>query len=187
MPLSALMHCPARWEASVIRFMVLSAPRSASTWVANWLTTERTLCLHDPILEHAPEALDDIKCDRALGLACTGLGLLPAFVNDHQARKVVVHRDFDEVNASLESIGLTRLGPQWNDAFRSIVGMHVYYEDLFRPAAARYIYEHLTGFLFDAERHANLVAMHVEPAFEKIKIKPERARDFRTRVERAFH
>jgi hypothetical protein len=171
----------------VVRFMVLSAPRSASTWVANWLTTDRTLCLHDPILEHAPEAFDDIPCDRALGISCTGLALLPDFVNDHPARKVIVHRDLDQVNQSLESIGLTKLGPHWNDAFQTLVGMHVYYEDLFKPMAAKVIYEHLTGFLFDALRHRLLCDIYVEPRFERVKVRPERARDFRARIERAFH
>ena len=62
------MTCPPRWRAEVIEFMVLSAPRSASTWAANWLTTEKTLCLHDPVLEHYPEDLDRIPCDRVLGV-----------------------------------------------------------------------------------------------------------------------
>ena len=166
--------------------MVLSAPRSASTWVANWLTTERTLCLHDPVLEHAPEAMDAIACDRRLGVACTGLALLPDFVNAHAARKVIVHRHLEEVNESLETIGLTPLGLPWRRALERIKGFHAAYSDLFEPASAAILYEHLTGFDFDAVRHANLCAMHVEPQFEKIKIRPERAREFRKRVERAF-
>jgi|SRR5882762_6901529 len=167
--------------------MVLSAPRSASTWVANWLTTEQTLCLHDPVLTHAPEAFDAIPCDRVLGLACTGLALLTDFVNNHQAKKLIVHRDLGTVNHSLETIGLSRLGPRWEQCLREVRGMHVHYNDLFQPAPARSIYEHLTGLLFDEPRHRNLCDMYVEPHFEKVKIRPERARDFRTRVERAFH
>jgi hypothetical protein len=171
----------------MVRFMVLSAPRSASTWAANWLTTDRTLCLHDPILEHSPEDMDQLPCDRILGVACTGLALLPGFIRLHQARKVIVHRDLDEVNRSLVSIGLTPLGNVWNTALEQIQGMHVYYHDLFDPTHARRIYEHLTNLPFDAARHEQLCTMHVEPNFEKIKIKPERARDFRDRIHRAFH
>jgi hypothetical protein len=170
----------------MVRFMVLSAPRSASTWIANWLTTDVTLCLHDPVLEHFPEDLDRIRCDRHLGIACSALALLPDFVNAHTARKVVVHRDLDEVNASLVTIGLSRLSRQWNTALDRIHGMHVYYHDVFSPETAAPIYEYLTDRPFDEPRHAQLCAMHVEPNFEKVIIKPDRARAFRERVARAF-
>ena len=172
----------------MIEFMVLSAPRSGSTWAANWLTTEKTLCLHDPVLEHHPEDMDQIPCDRMLGVACTGLALLPGFLRLHPARKVIVHRDSDDVDDSLESIGLTKLGAAWaRDPLAPIIGLHVDFDDLFEPLTAKPIYEFLTGQPFDAARHAELVAMHVEPCFEKIRIKPDRARAFRERIERAFH
>lgn len=170
----------------MLKFMVLSAPRSASTWAANWLTSDRVLCLHDPVFEHRPEFLDAVPCDRLLGVACTALALLPAFVNTHPAKKVIVHRDLSQVNNSLESIGLTALGRRWVHALEKIEGMHVAYEDLFDPEAAQVIYEHLTGLPFDASRHSQLCAMHVEPHFEKIKIVPERAKGFRQRLEKAL-
>lgn len=170
----------------MVRFMVLSAPRSASTWVANWLTTERTLCLHDPVLEHDPDHLDSIPTARRLGVACTGLALLPDFVNAHPARKVVVHRDRAEVDRSLIAIGLSALGPRWTHALEDIQGMHVHYGDLFDPKRAKQIYEYLTEAPFDLERHTQLRQMHIEPHFKKLKIVPARARDFRRRIEAAF-
>ncbi len=170
----------------MIEFMVLSAPRSASTWAANWLTTEKTLCLHDPVLEHAPEDFDQIPADRTLGVACTGLALLPGFLRLHPARKVIIHRPMDEIDQSLESIGLTKLGTQWLSALDAIGGYHVFYGDLFNPKEAAGIYEFLTKQPFDAARHEQLVAMHVEPQFERIKLKPDRARAFRDRIQRAF-
>jgi len=166
--------------------MVLSAPRSASTWVANWLTTDKTLCLHDPILEHKPEELDFLACDRMLGVSCTGLALLPDFVNAHPAKKVVLHRDMSEVDESLCSIGLTPLGISWRHALKNISGLHCYYDDVFDPIRAKPMYEYVTGLPFDAARHAQLIDMHVEPNFEKIRIVPDRARSFRERVERAL-
>lgn len=172
----------------MIEFMVLSAPRSASTWVANWLTTDTTLCLHDPVLEHAPEALDSIPIapGHHLGIACTALGLLTDFVNAHPARKVIVHRDLDEVNESLLSIGLTRLSTRWKTALEKLGGMHVYYQDLFEPKAAERIFEHLTGFPFDAARHEQLCRMHIEPLYEQVRINPEKTRGFRDRVAEAL-
>lgn len=170
----------------MLRFMVLSAPRSASTWVANWLTTEKTLCLHDPVLEHTPEALDGLPCDRVLGIACTALALLPDFVNTHPARKVVVHRDIAEVNQSLVSIGLTPLAEAWSGCLEGISGLHVEYGDLFIPGRAARIYTHLTKLPFDAARHEQLCVMHVEPQFDQIAVVPGRAKDFRRRVMEAL-
>jgi len=170
----------------MVEFMVLSAPRSASTWAANWLTTEKTLCLHDPVLEHYPEDLDTIACDRALGVACTGLALLPDFLRLHGARKVIIHRPLHEIDDSLEHIGLTKLGSQWQTALDKIGGFHVFYDDLFDIKEAAGIYEYLTRQRFDAARYQQLVAMHVEPNFGKVKIKPDRARAFRDRIQRAF-
>jgi len=171
----------------MVEFMVLSAPRSASTWAANWLTTERTLCLHDPVLEHDADCFDQIPCDRVLGLACTATALLPDFVNAHPARKVIVHRDTEEIDRSLVSIGLTRLGPVWQRALDRIEGRHIYYADLFdEHGFAGEIYEYLTAQPFDAARHHQLCAMHVEPAFEKVQVKADRAKAFRERVKAAL-
>ena len=166
--------------------MVLSMPRSSSTWVANWLTTEKTLCLHDPILRYAAEEFDSIPCDRTLGIACTGTALLADFVNAHPARKLILHRDRDEVNRSLETIGLSALQKPWTRALDRLRGMHVYYTDLFDPVTAAPIYEYVTGQPMDTARHLELVAMHIEPHFERIQLKLDRARSFRERIERAF-
>jgi len=170
----------------LVKFMVLSAPRSASTWTANWLTTPKTLCLHDPVLKHRPEDLDALPCDRILGVSCTALALQPGFVNAHPAKKVIVHRDLNEVNRSLVSIGFTRLGAIWTDALDKIDGLHVEYVDLFTSAWAPRIYKHLTGLVFDAARHEELCAMHIEPHFDKVIMRPDRAREFRRRVAEAL-
>lgn len=167
--------------------MVLSAPRSASTWVANWLTTEQTLCLHDPVLEYRVESLDDLPCDRMLGVACTGMALLTDFVNAHPCRKVVLHKDLRDVNKSLCAIGLSKVGPAWSQALHRInAGMHIDYRDVFDPDCAKAIWEYLTQLPFDKTRHQNLRNMHVEPNFDKVKVVPERAREFRQRIEEAL-
>lgn len=170
----------------MLKFMVLSAPRSASTWVANWLTTDQSLCLHDPLLEHAPETLDAIPCDRMLGIACTALPLFADFVNGHPARKLIIHRDLEAINQSLVTLGLSALGWIWKGALDNLKGLHVAYESLFDPAIAARIYEHLLQRPFDAARHEQLRAMHIDPSFERITVVPDRVRDFRRRVQAAY-
>jgi hypothetical protein len=171
----------------MVHFMVLSAPRCASTWVANWLTSERVLCLHDPVLEHTPEALDTIATDRLFGVACTGLALLTSFVNAHPARKVVIHRDFRDINDSLLSLGLTRvIAKHWEAALHAIEAVHVNYHDLFQAVSAARIYEYLTDLPFDRARYEQLRLMHIEPLFDEVPVIPERAREFRRRIEAAL-
>ena len=151
-----------------IQFMVIAAPRSATTWAANWLTTDATLCLHDPLWKWHYSELDAIKSDRALGIACTGIALFPEWVNAHPARKVILHRPLEEVDMSLIKIGMSLCSKQWEGVLDKIRGAHVSWLDLFeRP---KYIYEYLLDRPFDAERHALLREMNVQPAFAKLSI-----------------
>ena len=170
----------------MLEFLILSAPRSASTWVSNWLTTEHTLCLHDPVLEHEPEALDHMPTDRTLGAACTGLALLPDWVNAHPARKVIIHRSIPQIDHSLMGIGLTPLSRAWDGALERLQGLHVHFNDLWHPQAAAVIYQHLTHRLFDQPRWELLKKMHVDPHFNRLPVNAARTRAFRDRIERAL-
>lgn len=166
--------------------MVLSAPRSGSSWASNWLTTEHSLCLHDPVLNFEPEELDNIPCQRTLGVACTGLALFPQWVNYHKARKIIVHRDRQEIDKSLLGIGLTPLGRAWDGALERIEGRHVQMEDLFNPAQAGAIFSWLTGQPFDYERHRVLLDLNVQPQFDRVHVKADAAKGFARRVREAI-
>jgi hypothetical protein len=172
----------------MISFMVLSAPRSASTWAANWLTTAKHLCLHDPVLDESIEHLDHLPYSRPYGLACTALPLLPDWVNAHDCPKVILHRDLGQVNGSLERIGLCALSGAWDHALERLSGWHVDYRDLFRPGCAQAIWRHLVGedSPFDACRHALLAKMHIDPHFARVRVNPHRAREFRRQIEQAL-
>lgn len=152
----------------MIEFMLISAPRSASTWAANWLTTDTTLCLHDPLWKHHYSALDEIKSDKTIGIACTGIALFTDWVNAHPARKVILHRDLSDVDASLVNIGLTKCGKQWKGVLGKIRGVHMDWRDLFDKPGP--IYEYLLDKPFDEERHRELVEMNVQPSFSKLSI-----------------
>jgi hypothetical protein len=171
----------------MIAFMVLSAPRSGSTWASNWLTTGAQLCLHDPILENRVEDLDHMENGHRLGLACTALPLLTDWVNQHRAPKVILHRPMSEVNASMERIGLSALPKVWNGLLEQIEGFHCQYQDLFRPGTARAIWMYLCPQLpFDRPRHALLSSMHIDPHFPRVRIDPDRTREFRAQIQRAL-
>ena len=148
--------------------MLLASPRSGTTWAANWLTTDKTLCLHDPLWTHHYSELDGIESDKRLGLSCTGLYLFPEFVNNHPARKVILHRDLSAINASLDAIGFPMITQQQHKMLDQIDGLHFDYKDIFSKPMA--IYEYLTGLPFDTERHAFLLDIEMQPKFSGLKI-----------------
>lgn len=162
----------------MIEFMVLAMPRSGTAWVANWLTTDRTLCLHDPLWTHHYSELDGIRSMKRLGVSCTGLALFPEFLSKHKARKVILHRPINEVNASLVDMGLEPLALTWQDALDRIEGVHADWRDVMDPAKASAIYNFLTQKTFDEERHAMLSSLNVQIAFDRVKPDPRVARQF---------
>lgn len=163
----------------MISFMVLGGPRSATTWAANWLTTDRTLCLHDPLLEYPIERLQRITfADKRMGISCTSSMLYPDWVNAQKCPKVVLHRPVAEINRSLRELGLVELIPARHEArLDSVKGpdvMHVPYEYMFAPAGALVIAKHL-GVPFDPLRHDVLRQMRVEPMWRRVNVGKEAA------------
>lgn len=152
----------------MIQFMIIAAPRSATTWASNWLSTDATLCLHDPLWRWHYSELDAIESPKRLGIACTGIALFPEWVNAHPARKVILHRDLSEVDASLMRIGMTACSKQWDGVLDKIQGVHLGWTELFtRP---QFIYEYLLDLPFDAERWACLREINVQPNFDSVSV-----------------
>jgi hypothetical protein len=151
----------------MVEFMVLAAPRSGTTWASNWLTTDKTLCLHDPLWTHHYSDLDNIRTKKTLGVACTGLYMFPDFVNKHSARKIILHRDENEINKSLKAIGLPELSNTERD-LNKIEGIHIDWRSIFDDP--KKIYEYLTGLEFDKERHDFLKEIEMQPNFEGLKV-----------------
>lgn len=154
----------------MISFMVLGLPRSGTAWAANWLTTDRSLCLHEPLFEHHYSDLDGIETDKVLGISCTGSSMFRSWVNGHPARKVILHRDRAEVDASLARIGMDPVPPSVN--LDGIDGLHVHWLDLFeRPDRVWNLV--FPGWRMDVERHAMLRRLRVQIDFEKVDVNKE--------------
>ena len=162
----------------MISFMVLGAPRSSTTWAANWLTTDTTYCEHDPLRKFT---LDQVNAQpthgKIYGVACTAMAMFPAWVNKHPAPKLILHRDVAEINASLFKLGLPCLQSNWSELLDSITGWHVHYKDIFDPTQAKKIYEYLLEIKFDAHRHALLKDFFVEPDIAHIEQDPKVIRE----------
>lgn len=158
----------------MLDFMIISLPRSGSTWAANWMTTERTFCRHDPLWTIAPDQLDQeiarLAGPRCGGIACTGLWRWPEWINRHPARKLILHRDMGQIRASIDRLGIPRLPISAARQLSLIDGVHVDWRDLFDPVKAAPIWAYLTdgAIEFDDARHRELCAMRIEPAMSKV-------------------
>lgn len=160
----------------MISFMVLAAPRSGTAWAANWLTTEVSLCLHDPLFEVHYEQLDELSYDgmREIGIACTGAALFPDWVAQHPARKVILHRDVKEINVSLHGIGAPPLQREYPAALQRIPGLHVDWRNLFSESGARQIWQHLLPTVtFCSTRFDQLKKLNVQRQYEQIVVNRE--------------
>lgn len=156
----------------MISFMVLGGPRSATTWAANWLTTDTTMCLHDPLLEYTTERLMRLTFpERRLGISCTSAMLYPDWVNKQRCPKVILYRQVADINRSLRELGLVELIETRHLArITNIQGaMLVPYEYMFSPTGAKAISEHL-GVTFDMARHNLLRQMRVEPMWNRLNV-----------------
>lgn len=169
----------------MIDFMVIGLPRSGTTWAANLLTTDKTICLHDPLYQYHYEDLDSIeKGGKRVGVSCTGLYRFGNWVNLHPARKVVLHRSLVEVNKSLEEIGLLPLTGDDVAALGRIHGYHVDFSALFDWRCER-LCDRL-GVPFDADRHAELVQIEMQPKFSGLKVGAEVTRRLVEEMQRAI-
>jgi hypothetical protein len=165
--------------------MVLGGPRSATTWAANWLTTDRTVCLHDPLLEYTPDQLNRITFPggKRFGISCTSATLYPEWINSVKCPKVVLFREVNEINNSLRGLGLVELIGHRHLARLAAVekAMFVPYEWLFMPRTAEHIAKHL-GTPWDAVRHDVLKQMRVEPMWRHLNVGREAATQLVQRI-----
>jgi hypothetical protein len=154
----------------MIEFMILGLPRSGTTWAANLFTTDKTICLHDPLYLHHYTELDAIeKGGKCVGVSCTGLYQFPNWVNTHPAKKIKLYRSAIEINESLAAIGLSAITDNDRILFDRIEAPKFHYSDLFDPIWCAVIADQL-GVPFDADRHAELVQIEMQPKFSGLKV-----------------
>lgn len=160
----------------MIDFMVIGLPRSGTTWLANWLTTARSFCLHDPLYKVHYTAWDTDSAHlpprssyERIGVSCTGIWRWPEWVNQHPAKKLVIVRNVDEVNDSLANIGIDPLESNAAHLLSTIKSPRINYSDIFDIKSAPVIWNHLIGGEFDAARYKQLLEFNVTPNFKTLK------------------
>jgi len=141
-------------------FIIYGLPRSGTAWASAWLTTERTICWHDPLTYCAPEGLDKLESSKMYkGIADTFGWLL----EDRPEKKLILVRDPDEINASLVKIGLDPLSDWLIRRFNEVPGKRVIWKDLWNNPEDIWHYL-LPKVPFDEERTEQLAKMRIVKA-----------------------
>lgn len=144
-----------------IKFMIIAAPRSGTSWAANWLNTPDRFCFHEPLWDFHYQDADQLEFPgKEYGIACTGMAFWWEWLNDHPAPKVILHRPPNEVNASLRKLNLPPAPSALFKSLDKVNGLHRPWTDLYRDPRA--LHEHLLFTEpFDELRHRFLASMIV--------------------------
>lgn len=153
----------------MIDFAVIGLPRSSTTWLANWLTTDNSLCLHDPFATALPEQWD--AGGKRLGISCTGAYLMPDWLNAQDCPIAVIVRDPADCDASLARLGLPATDDRMRGLFAKARGRRWSFDDIWNESKARELWAFLLpGIPFDAQRYRLLSAMQVQPHVAKFRV-----------------
>lgn len=139
--------------------MILALPRSRTAWLANFLTTEKTFCYHDPLANMwSYRDVSSLKMDRITGVADTGLALFDLSIFD--CKKLIIERSLNDVYASLDKflpeVDLSNL----NEKLYRIEGLRIGFDEI--NERLEEIWDYCTGLPFDALRADQLKNMNVQ-------------------------
>ncbi len=164
-------------------FIIVGLPRSGTTWAANWLTTDRTHCFHDPLYNTHYEDWDSkVIPGKLTGVSCTGIWRWKEWLNKHPAKKVILHRDLEEINLSLRQIGLPTVDEDSVDMLKGVHGMHVHFSDLFEAGSASNIWSYLTESPMNLDRHEELRLIEMQPQFMGLSVGEDVTRRLRAEL-----
>lgn len=155
-------------------FFVTGLPRSRTAWLSVLLTTDRSLCLHEPcaLLRQVGDlsviyGRDDYEF---VGVADSALGFFaPEVIEAFSPRTVIVERDINEVERSLTQLGMpgTNYCELLLEALAEVrshpLVLAVPFDALNDAGVVEEVYQHLMpGARLDRDRYELLAGMLVE-------------------------
>lgn len=147
----------------MIDFMVLGLPRSGTAWMANLLTTDNSICLHESFMTYSLNQIDEMeKDDKLLGISETSAIFDCDAINAHKAKKIIIERPLDEINASLMRIGFPMIDETFCKLLKNLEGYRIAFDDLFKHDKVALVYKQLLGKTLDKNRHSLLCSFGVE-------------------------
>lgn len=155
-------------------FFITGLPRSRTAWLSVLMTTDDTICFHEPSRDIAN--LDDLgkkfesEQHRYVGVSDSGLGFLASDILERfKPRTLIVERPIQEVEASLDAMGFP--ASNYCEALKAELDlvkdgplvMRVPFQLLGDKRVAMRIFWHLMpGIPFDEERFEALSWMNIQ-------------------------
>lgn len=151
----------------MIDFMVLGLPRSGTAWLANLLTTDTSLCLHESFMTTTIQELDELEKSQGhlLGICETSGLFIADEINNHPSQKVIIERPLHEINFSLARIGFPLMPDETIKLLKNLEGYRIAFEDLFDYQKISFVYEQLIGKQLNKDRHQLLCSFGIENIF----------------------
>ena len=151
----------------MIDFMVLGLPRSGTAWMANLLTTDTSLCLHESFMTTTIQQLDarEKQENHLLGICETSAIFIADEINKHPAQKIVIERPLMQINFSLARLGFPVANETTIKLLKSIEGYRIAFDDLFDYKKIASVYEWLIGKQLSQDRHKLLCSFGIENIF----------------------
>lgn len=167
----------------MIDFIVLGLPRSGTTWLSVWLTTDRSLCLHDPFALGVPETWP--RDARRFGISCTGAYLFPKWLARQECPVAIIERDSESCELSLARAGLPADSvPALRTRLDATDGRRFAFDALWNEDTARELWAFLLPQIpFDALRYAQLRQTQIQPHLGKWRFDPNTAQEMQRREE----
>lgn len=153
----------------MLDFVVTGLPRSATTWLAVFLTTNESLCLHDPFAMGWPDTWQ--RDGRRFGISCTGIYLMPEILQRQDCPVAIIERDPSDCEQSIERMGFKESHIQkLKTMLDQADGRRFQYEDLWVEERAEELWDFLVpGLKFDHLRYRQLAQMQIQPHMGKWK------------------
>ena len=146
----------------MIDFMVLGLPRSGTAWMANFLTTNDSVCLHESFMDYDLDQLNKLDLGCKLGISETaGIFHIDA-INAIDCKKLIIERPLDEINNSLVNLRFPTMRIEHVEMLSKLEGHRVKFTELFTEKTMKFVCKEIAQIEFNIHRFHQLCKMHVE-------------------------
>jgi len=142
--------------------MILGLPRSGTAWVANLLTTDHSICVHESFIHHTLEELDKQFLGLRFGISETSAIYQIEAINAHLAPKLIIERSLTDINDSLKKMSFPLMPDDSIDMLNQIEGYRIQFKDLFDPIVMSKVCRTVFGLPFNIHRFNLLCDMNVQ-------------------------
>ncbi len=145
----------------MIKFIIGGLPRSGTTWLSVFLTTDDCVCLHDPSATMTKEQL----AEWTGGICDTGIWYYEDWCKANTEKFLLVDRDIVEVSTCLRKLSLPQIPEKLVSLFWSTEpNWRIYFEGLFSEELAKELWEYVYPEKpFNRERWLHLKSVYMSP------------------------